>query len=98
MKLFIHFDEDGQILSVAKVHAREDQQHHPFMHVANPDQVAEVELPPDMKDLNAHEIAGQYEVDPKSKRLKKKSTGKARTQPESRTGRARKSRSKDQKE
>lgn len=72
MKLFIHFDKDGKILSVAKVHLIEHESHHPFVHAEKPDQVIEVAATRELKDLDAHEIAEQYLIDITSRVLRKK--------------------------
>lgn len=75
MRLFVHCDKDGGILSVAKV---EDASPglHPFMHVGEPDRAVEVSHTPEVERLDAHEIVEQYEVDLRSNRLRKK-TAKA---------------------
>ncbi len=72
MKLFIHFDKDGQILSVAKVHLMEHEGHHPFIHAEKSEQVIEVAATRELKDLDAHEIAEQYMIDITSRVLRKK--------------------------
>lgn len=75
MKLFIHFDDDGQILSVGKVHAMEHEGHNPFIHAEKPDRVIETEAPPELQDLDAHEIAEQCVVDTCEGVLRKKAAG-----------------------
>jgi len=78
MRLFIHFDEDGQILSVGKVHAMEHEEHNPFIHAEKPDRVIEVEAPPELQDLDAHEIAEQYVIDTAAGVLRKKKAAGAK--------------------
>jgi hypothetical protein len=76
MKLFIHFDERGQVLSVAKVHAAGGRTQNPFLHVGRQEQVLELELTEEFHALDAHEIAEQYAVDVKQRKLMKKAAAK----------------------
>jgi len=72
MKFFIHFGEDGQILSVAKVHVMEHEGLNPFIHAEKPEQVIEAEATPELQDLDAHEIAEKYVIDTSTRALRRK--------------------------
>jgi len=71
MKLFVHFDEEGRILSVARVHRTGDAPQNPYIHVERQEHVLEMDATEEFQALDAHEIAEQYKVDLKSKTLKK---------------------------
>jgi hypothetical protein len=77
MRLFIHYDEKGNIVSVVKVHEMNSALPHPFAHQEESDCVIEVEVTPELIGLDAHEVAGQYFVD-REGRLMKKQAGKAK--------------------
>jgi hypothetical protein len=81
MRVFIMYDEDGEILSVSQVEAMPEGVEHPF-HLDNPKHSV-VELEPDdeiVKKLHADnspeqkvalDLHGNYRFDTKSKRLRK---------------------------
>lgn len=71
MKLFIYFDENGQILSMVKVSGEEGALQNPFMHVEQQERVLEMDATEEFQALDAHEIAEQYTVDTKSRTLRK---------------------------
>lgn len=77
LKLFIHFDEQGQVLSVAKVIAAGGAAPNPFMHVEQQELVLEMDATEEFEALHAHEIAEQYTVDVKSRKLRKQKPGRA---------------------
>jgi len=79
MKLFIHFDEQGQVLSVAKVHAAGERTQNPFLHVERQELVLELDLTEEFHALDAHEIAEQYMVDVKLRQLTKKAVAKEKS-------------------
>lgn len=94
MKLFVHFDEEGRILSVARVHRTADTLQNPYIHVEQHESVLEMDATGELQALDAHEIAEQYVVDLKSKTLKKqKQAGPAKPE-EPRKGTAKKPRRK----
>lgn len=72
MKLFVHHDEKGQVLSVAKVHAGTSPAQNPFVYVDSLEHVLEIEATKEVGALHAHEIAERYEVDMKKRNLRKK--------------------------
>jgi hypothetical protein len=71
MKLFIHCDAKGDILSAVKVQEA-GAEYHPFAHVEESDHIVKTEINAELKALFAHEISEQYQVDLESRRLKKK--------------------------
>jgi hypothetical protein len=71
VKLFVHFNEDGQVISVAKVHGEEAVAQNPFLHTEQ-ERVLEIKATEELRALDAHEIAEQYVVDVKERRLRKK--------------------------
>lgn len=73
MKLFVHFDDAGQILPVAKVMQMEAGQSHPFLHSADVKHVMELEATAELRNLDAHEIAARYVVDMTAHTLKARS-------------------------
>ncbi|HZD93956.1 MAG TPA: hypothetical protein VE133_06860 [Candidatus Sulfotelmatobacter sp.] len=78
MKLFVHFDEQGRIISVAKVHVSGGAAQNPFLHLEQQDRVLEMNAPEELRAMDAHEIAEQYMVDLKDRTLRKlKQAGEA---------------------
>ena len=71
MKLFVHFDEQGRIVSVAKVHAAEGPALNPFLHLEQQERVLEMNATEELQALDAHEIAEQYAVDLPDRKLRK---------------------------
>lgn len=72
MRLFVHFDDKGQVLSAAKVHGTGGALENPFLHVERQDRVLEMAATEELQALDAHEIAEQYKVDMKRKTLRKR--------------------------
>ncbi len=62
MKLFIHCDAKGGILSAVKV-LESSAQYHPFAHVEESEHIVQTEMNAELKALFAHEISEQYQVD-----------------------------------
>jgi hypothetical protein len=93
MKLFMHFNEDGQVISVAKVHGEEGAAQNPFFH-AEQERVLEIKATEELRALDAHEIAEQYVVDVKNKRLKKRQSGNTASPETEEKATARKTRNK----
>jgi hypothetical protein len=77
MKLFIHHDEKGSIVSAVKVHEMNSALPHPFVHHEESNRVIEVEVTPELNSLHVHEVVEQYFVDHEG-RLMKKEAGKAK--------------------
>jgi len=75
MKLFVHFDEEGRILSVARVHRTAGAPQNPYIHVERQEHVLEMDATEEFQALDAHEIAEQYMVDLKKQRLQRKVQG-----------------------
>lgn len=71
MNLFLHCDAKGNILATVKVHEA-SADYHPFAHIAEADHIVKMEMNAELKSLFAHEISEKYQVDLKSRRLKKK--------------------------
>lgn len=75
MKLFVHFDDEGRILSVARVHGTAGTPQNPYIHVEQQERVLEMDATEEFQALDAHEIAEQYMVDLKNERLQRKGQG-----------------------
>lgn len=82
MKLFIHFDEKGNIVSAIRVHEMNSAFDHPFAHSDESGRVIEAEVTKELNGLQAHEIVEQYCVDTSTRSLRKtkKSAGVTKRQ------------------
>ena len=72
MRLFIHFNRRGTIISVSKVEFMNPDLVHPHAGLAKGDEVIELDPEEEHLPLDAHEIAEQYSVDVKKRKLKLK--------------------------
>jgi hypothetical protein len=72
MRLFIHYDEAGNIISASKASVLHESLEHPYGDVAENAGVLEVEPNAALDALDCHEIVEQYVVDVEQKKLKKK--------------------------
>ena len=72
MRLFIHYDEKGNIISASKTEGLAESLAHPYGHVGEDEAVLEVEPDETLEALDCHEIGEQYVVDVEQRRLKKK--------------------------
>jgi hypothetical protein len=71
MRLFIHYDEKGRILSADKANVFHDSLADPGG-VAGSEKILEVEPTDELTALDCHEICEKYTVDTKKMVLKKK--------------------------
>ena len=71
MRLFIHYNAAGDILSASKVEIMDESLVHPFGGTDNEESVLEVEPTDELKALDCHEICEQYTVDVKKGVLNK---------------------------
>ena len=71
MELFVRFDRNGKILSVAKVQQMHESLTHPFGGLEEGDDVLRLEPTEELAALDAHEIAAQYSVDMERRTLRK---------------------------
>ena len=69
MRLFVRHTKDGTIVSLVKVSVLPEGLEHPYVDVSPEEAVLEVESPPAIEELDAHEIAERFRVDVKGKRL-----------------------------
>ncbi len=72
MQLFVHYDKQGQIISVSKTDVLADSLAHPYGEVTEDGGVLEVEPTDELVALDCHEIGAQYVVDVARQRLKKR--------------------------
>lgn len=72
MELFVRFDRHGKILSVGKVEQMHESLDHPHGGLAEGDSVLKIRPTAEQAALDAHEIAVQYSVDVKKRKLHKK--------------------------
>ncbi|MBL7189113.1 MAG: hypothetical protein ISS70_22530 [Phycisphaerae bacterium] len=73
MRIFIHYNKDGRILSVARVDHLAENLEHPFMLTDDDESVLQLKPDDPAEKLASHQIHEGYKVDVKKKRLKKKS-------------------------
>jgi hypothetical protein len=72
VRLFVHFNRRGTIISVSKVEFMNPDLVHPHAGLMEGDEVIELDLEDEHLPLDAHEIATQYLVDVKKRKLKKR--------------------------
>jgi hypothetical protein len=72
MRLFVRFDGRGKIISVGKVEFMHPGMDHPHGAVNEGEDVIEVDPSPEHMALDAHELAEQYSVDVKKRKLHKR--------------------------
>jgi hypothetical protein len=72
VRLFIHFNQQGNIVSVSKVEFMQPDLVHPHGGLMEGDDVIEIDPEEEHISLDAHEIAEQYSVDVKKRKLRKR--------------------------
>jgi hypothetical protein len=72
MRLFIHFDAQGKIVSASKVEVMHPGLEHPHGALNEGDDVLEVEPTVEQAALTAHELGQKYTVDVKKRKLQKR--------------------------
>lgn len=72
MRLFIHFDKQGKIISASKVEIMHHGLEHPHGALNAGEDVIEMKLSGEMAALDAHEFAEKYTVDIKKRKLQKR--------------------------
>jgi hypothetical protein len=70
MRLFVRHTKDGEIVSVAKANVLPEGLEHPYVDVGEEEAVLEIEPPPELEPLDAHEIAERYTVNVQEKALR----------------------------
>jgi hypothetical protein len=70
MRLFIRHTKDGEIVSVTKASILPEGLEHPYVDVGDEEAVLEIEPPPEVEKVDAHEIAERFTVDVQAKQLK----------------------------
>jgi hypothetical protein len=72
MRVFVHYDKEGQILSVVQVERMADDLEHPFTLTEEAQGVLELETDDPTAKQACHEIQADYAVDVVKKKLRKK--------------------------
>jgi hypothetical protein len=72
VRLFVHFDRRGTIISVSKVEFMNPDLVHPHAGLTEGDEVIELDPEEEHLPLDAHEIAEHYTVDMKTRKLRKR--------------------------
>lgn len=72
MRLFVHFDRKGTVLSASKVDVLADGLDHPHGALGDGEDVLEVHPTPEQAALDAHELMARYAVDVKQRKLQKR--------------------------
>jgi hypothetical protein len=71
VRTFIHYDQNGEIVSVAKVEVMPEHLEHPFTLTEEAHGVLELDPEDPLAEKAGGELIGAYSVDVKSKRLRK---------------------------
>lgn len=74
MRLFIHHDSKGNIISVSKAEVMDASLEHPYAGLGPGESVLEVKPTSELEALDCHEICERHLVDLKKLKLKKKSS------------------------
>ena len=72
MRLFVHFDRSGRILSASKVEFMAEGIDHPHGALAKGEDVLELTPTAEQAALDAHELLARYTVDVKKRKLRKR--------------------------
>ncbi len=72
MRLFIHYDGKGSIVSATKSNLLDESLAHPYGLIGEDEGVLEVETDAELEALDCHEICERYKVDLKKKSLRKR--------------------------
>ena len=72
MRVFVHFDRQGNIVSVSKVDWMHPDLAHPHGGLNQGDEVIEIDPEEKAISLDPHEIANQYSMDVKKYKLRKR--------------------------
>jgi hypothetical protein len=72
MRLFVHFDRGGAILSVSKVEFMAPGLEHPHGALQEGDDVLELTPTAEQAALDVHELMERYSVDVKKRKLRKR--------------------------
>jgi len=69
MRVFVRHTKSGEIVSVAKANVLPEGLDHPYVDVGEEESVLEVVASSELEQLDAHEIAARFRVDPQRKQL-----------------------------
>lgn len=72
MRLFLHSDQEGNLLSAIKVTVMVEDLEHPYGDVGEDQRVVEIQPTAELEHLSCHEICDRYILDLKTEQLNPK--------------------------